>query len=252
MVDIKQTLLQVMSEYAGQPGYFQTGPILSEVKKRLNLRGEAQEQALLTLWGDMFRTGVVAAGYNLNNPDLPFCHLTERGRSSLKSLSRDPANPDGYLAALRSIGTLPPIADGYIEEALTTYNCACFRAAAVMTGAASETLVLDLRDGIVSRLGALGRTPAAQLGDWRAKTILDAIAVELTLHVRAMPAKLREAFQYTWPAFLQQIRAGRNDAGHPSSVSPISGESVHASLLTFPELFKLSIDLQSWISTSMP
>jgi hypothetical protein len=249
---LRETLLRVMNEYAGMPGYFQTKPILIETAKRAGLRGDAQEQALLTLWGDMFRLGIIGAGYNLSNPEWPFCHLTELGRKTLTTLSRDPANPDGYLAAVRAIATLNPVATAYIEEAIATYNTACFRASAVMVGAASETLLVGLRDAVVARLVVHGRKPSAALVDWRAKTVLDAVSAELTTHGKAMPTKLRESFQYNWPAFLQQIRANRNDAGHPASVAPVTGEAVHASLLIFPEILKLSSELEAWVGSSMP
>ncbi|MGO8996277.1 MAG: hypothetical protein ACLQVI_23440 [Polyangiaceae bacterium] len=249
---LRETLLTVMNEYAGQPGFFQTKPILHEVARREGLRGDAQEQALLTLWGDMFRLGIVATGYNLSNTDAPFCHLTELGRKTLKSISRDPANPDGYIAAVKAAAKLPPTAESYVEEAVATYNTACFKAAAVMIGAASETLLLALRHAIVARLGTLGRKVPAVLADWRAKTVLDAISTELTAHAKSMPVKLRESFQYNWPAFLQQIRASRNDAGHPASIELVTGEVVHASLLIFPELAKLSTELQAWVVNAMP
>jgi hypothetical protein len=249
---LREVLLQVMSEYAGQSGQFQSRSILGEVGKRMSLPRTADEQALLALWADMFRLGIVAPGYNLSNPDLPFCHLTALGRKTLQTLSRDPANPDGYLAAVRSSGNLNPIADSYIAEALSAYNAVCFKAAAVMVGAATESLVLELRDVVVERLQALQRPVARNLTDWRVKTVFDAINLELTAHTRAMPVRLREAFVHTWPAFLQQIRSGRNDAGHPTSIAPISVDGVHASLLIFPEALTLSADLRAWVNTSMP
>lgn len=248
---IRETLLHVMKEYSGRPGYFQTRQILSEVARRLNLRGEAQEQALLTLWADMHRLGIVATGYNLDNSEAPFCHLTSLGRRTLASLSRDPANPDGYMSVLHAGGPLQAVAESYIEEALAAYNSSCFKAAAVMVGAASESLILDLRDTLVGRLGDLGRKPSSKLSDWRAKTVLDAVTDELALHTKSMPVKLREAFQYTWPAFLQQIRAGRNDAGHPTSIAPITEDAVHASLLIFPELLGLTRQLSAWVTSSL-
>ena len=39
------------------------------------------------------------------------------------------------------------------------------------------------------------------------------------------------------------IRMTRNDAGHPSSVDPITREAIHGALLTFPEQARLSFDL---------
>jgi hypothetical protein len=252
ILPIREALLVVMNEYRDGPGYFQSGSILREVAQRLKISGDLQEQALLMEWNDMFRLGIVAPGRNLANPNLPFCHLTQRGRETIEAGSRDPANPSGYLASLKVIGALNDVAFSYLNEALLTYNSGCFKASAVMVGTASETLLLELRDAVVSRSSAHGRKPNSKLVDWRAKPVLDGVADELNRHTQLMPAKLREAFQYLWPAFMQQIRAGRNDAGHPTSVEPVTGDTVHASLLIFPALHEITLQLIAWINSSMP
>jgi hypothetical protein len=190
----------------------------------------------------------------LNNPDPPFCHLTEQGRETLKHLSRDPANPDGYLAYLNRHARINAISESYLDEALRTYNVACYKACAVMVGAAAERLILEVRDELVGRIKQLTKAiPKKQLdklSDWRIKIIFDAITAELQPQQQQMGNKLSEAFFAYWPAFVQQVRAVRNDAGHPTSISPVIPESVHAALLIFPEYAKLASDLQDWIKTS--
>lgn len=76
------------------------------------------EQAILTQWGELFRTGLLAWGLNLINPDAPFLHLTVRGRQSLANVSRDPSNPAGYLRHLSSIASLDPVSNSYLTEGL--------------------------------------------------------------------------------------------------------------------------------------
>jgi hypothetical protein len=63
------------------------------------------------------------------------------------------------------------------------------------------------------------------------KTVLDALYDLLDARKGSFPKKLREEFDAYWLAFAQQIRTGRNDAGHPSSVDPVTEEGVHASYL---------------------
>jgi hypothetical protein len=58
---------------------------------------------------------------------------------------------------------LDPVARSYLVEALKTYNAGCFKATAVMAGAASERLVLRLRDALVVRLTEAGRPISASL-----------------------------------------------------------------------------------------
>jgi hypothetical protein len=247
---IRRVLLEVVEELARtQNRSLQSNSILLEASRRLNIPGRDHptEQALLTLFYELFRNGHLAWGVNLSNPSPPFCHVTEQGRATLRHLSRDPANPDGYLEHLRASGPLNPIAHSYIEEALSTYNSNCHKAAAVMVGAAAEAIIIELRDTLVARINALLRTPHNNLVDWRIKRVLDRLKVELDAQRGTMPTPLAEMFDAYWAAFTQQIRASRNDAGHPNSIAPVSYETVHASLLIFPELVKLASELRSWI-----
>ena len=250
---IRSTLFTVLNEYNGRgTGFFQSRPVLRETARRLEITREADEQALLTAFHDCFLQGLVAWGCDVANPDPPFMHFTERGREVLKHLSRDPSNPDGYRAYLAARGGLNPVAASYVDEALRTYGAACWKATAVMLGAAAESLALELRDVLVDRLATLGRAGPRDLKDWRAKRVLDAVQQELKAHARAMGAPLGEAFEAYWPAFTQQLRAARNDAGHPASVDPVTPEAVHAGLLVFPELAGLAAQLRGWVAASMP
>jgi hypothetical protein len=65
------------------------------------------------------------------------------------------------------------------------------------------------------------------------------------------PSALRDEYEGYWTAFTQQIRAARNEAGHPSSVDPISPQTIHGSLLIFPELLKLADKLKTWVEQTM-
>lgn len=248
---IRATFLEVLAEYERiGPGYFQSTPVLREVSRRLSAQQRTDQQAVLTFFGDLFRNGQLAWGYDLANPDPPFMHLTELGRQTLRHLSRDPANPDGYLSYLEKQGGLNEVARSYIEEALKTYNSNCFKAAAVMTGAAAESLVLQLRDALVKRIEESGKKPPKDLSNWQVKRVLDALKHVLDQQKSSMPNKLNEAFDAHWPAFTQQIRAARNDAGHPSGLHPVTPETVHATLLIFPELVRVSNELQVWLPSA--
>jgi hypothetical protein len=66
-----------------------------------------------------------------------------------------------------------------------------------------------------------------------------------------MKRELRESFEAYWAAFAQQIRTVRNDAGHPTSVDPVTPDTVHASLLIFPELARLASGLSHWVATDL-
>lgn len=249
---LRRVVLEVVSEFSKMGASFQSAGVMEEAARRLGIKlGDvAEQQSLLTFWGDLFRTGYLSWGYNLANSAPPFCHLTEQGRKALAHVSRDPANPAGYLEYLSSRAFLSPIAQSYIEEALKTFNSYCFKASAVMIGVATEAMVLEIRDVLCAKLNTLGQTKPADLTDWRAKKILDAIEQILTPKSCDMPKELKESFESYWPAFTQQIRTIRNDAGHPKSVEPVQEEVVHSALLIFPELASLGSKLTAWIRES--
>jgi hypothetical protein len=208
-------------------------------------------QAILTQWGELFRTGVIAWGLNLSNPNPPFFHLTERGRQALANLTRDPSNPAGYLRHLASIATLDPVSASYLTEGLDCYVAGLFKAAAVMVGAAAESVILELRDVAVQKLTALAQPIPKPMQDWRIKTASDGLKAFFEAHRAQFRRELREPFEAYWSAFAQQIRAARNDAGHPTNVDPVSPDTVHASLLIFPELLRLANGLSGWIKNDL-
>jgi hypothetical protein len=247
--DIRAVVLEVIASLS-QNTHLQSGSVLQEASRRLARPDLPTEQALLTVFYDLFRVGYLSWGYNLANSDPPFFHLTEVGRQALALLSRDPANPDGYLAHLRTLAAIGPVTDSYIAEALNTFNAACFKATAVMVGAAAESLVLAVRDTLVERLQALGHAPPPGLQDWRIKRVLATLETTIAAKKALLPPPLFERFEANWPAVTHQIRTARNEAGHPISVEPVTAEEVHASLLIFPELASLAKQLQAWISTS--
>lgn len=135
---IREVLLEVVHEMTARDQMQQVS-ILREASERLGLRRNLQhEQALLTAWYDLFRNGHLSWGLDLENPNPPFCHLTQQGRRTLEHLSRDPANRDGYMKHLASVAPLNDVAASYITEALVTYNSNAFKATAVMVGAAAK------------------------------------------------------------------------------------------------------------------
>lgn len=248
---VRVLVLEVVKEFSQRgPGYFQSGSVLKEVKKRFNTQLDLKdEQAILTFWSDLFRSGHLAWGYDLSNIGPPFCHLTEQGRKTLQHYSRDPVNIDGYLAHLTNAVNLENITLSYLHEALVSYNSNCFKATAVMVGCASESMILDLRNKIVFKWKEKGKNIPRNLEDWRIKRVVDSIENEIQSVKSEMPNKLFEDFQAYWPALVQQIRTVRNDAGHPKLIETITQESVHASLLLFPELAKMTKELIEWIDT---
>jgi hypothetical protein len=66
------------------------------------------------------------------------------------------------------------------------------------------------------------------------------------MHAAKFKRELREPFEAYWSGFAQQIRATRNEAGHPASVDPVFPDTVHSALLIFPERARLAGSLTRW------
>jgi hypothetical protein len=248
---IREVLLQeihAQSPRGPTDATLQQGSVLDAAARKLT---GYEHQAILTQWSELFRTGLLAWGLNLSNPNPPFFHLTDRGRQALRSLTRDPSNPDGYMRHLDSIAKTGPVARSYLIEGLDCYVAGLFKAAAVMIGGAAESLIIDLRDATVAKLNSLGKPVPKQMQDWKVKTVTDALRDFLDQRKAQLGPDLKEPFEAYWSAFTLQIRAVRNDAGHPTSIDPVTPDTVHASLLIFPELARLADSLTTWVAQKL-
>ena len=253
--EVREVILQVVQDQIPKgptDASLQQRTVLQEVKKRLQIgHGREAQQTVLTEWRELFRTGYFAWGLDFPNPDPPFFHLTERSRRAFEQFSRDPGNPAGYLKHLSSVGNLNPVARSYLTEALDCYDNDLHKAAAVMIGCAAESVILELRDVVLDQLKTLNQPVPKKLSDWKVKTVLDELQHFLDGKKGLFSKDLREGYEAYWAAFAQQIRAIRNDAGHPTSIDPVTPDAVHASFLIFPELARLSASLIEWITKKL-
>jgi hypothetical protein len=259
---IREVLLETIEKEPKSPG---GGPmdrntVLEAAAKTLGINHDPSQQlALLSEWNELFRTGVLGQGKALNTLDPPWFHVTKHGRQALEHLSRDPSNPAGYMRQLENLqptSAVGPVAKSYVVEALACYVTGLYKASAVMIGAAAEATILDVRHFLVKRLKAGTTTPSAKLMDklesWQIKTVTDGLQQVFEDRIdKKKYRQLREKFEAHWSGLTHEIRTTRNDAGHPTSIDPVTPESVHASLLMFPVLAGLAGDLVVWVSDEL-
>jgi hypothetical protein len=245
---------------------FSAEEVMEQTVKALNAASDDDlKRVVLGYFNELLRTGVVglgnareiAAGIGLRPPwPNGAAHLTPQGEETLRQASRDPINLPGYLAYLDQETPLDPITRGYVEEALNTYRACCYKATAVLIGAAVEKLVLALRDELVARLDAKGITPPKGLEAWQVKTALEAAAKRI-LHDLASEVKktkddrlrkLLEDAEARLAPIAAEFRRTRNDAGHPASLAPVNPADVHCNLLLFPSTAKVLQGLTKWIT----
>jgi hypothetical protein len=253
---IREVLLELVYEMEAkrEGGSMQQNTLLNAARDRLGMLYDHHpwDTVVLTQWHELFRTGVLAWGFNLNNPNPPHFHLTETGLRALANATRDPSNPAGYLQHIQTRGRLDPIALSYITEGLECYVVGLYKAAGVMVGVAAEAVVLELRDVVVDQMTQRQLPVAGDLNSWKVLTVTRALGRVFDTHLKPKTQhELWERYDANWSAFAGQIRMVRNDAGHPTSIAPVTEDAVHASLLIFPELCGLVDALRSWVTQGM-
>lgn len=223
-------------------------------------KDETLQKAILILFNDYLRSGLIGMGdpksvgsISVGSWPTSF-HLTPEGNELLEQASRDPINPAGYLANIEEDAALDATTKDYVEEALRTYRACCFKATAVMIGAAVENLILNLRDELVGRLKARGDTQTKKLAGHKVKEITEEIYSRILPDLRSEAKKhpntvlsLKEDAESRLLPIAADFRRLRNEAGHPASLTPIRSTDVHANLLQFASVAKLLIRLKKWV-----
>lgn len=247
--NLRETLLKIVEDQ--RPRDAVSAPlnlenVLKEARHRLP---DVSDEAILTQWGELFRTGLLAWGMNLSNPNPPFFHATGLGKRALANATRDPSNPAGYLRHLDGLVSLSPTTESYLREGLECYVAGLTKAAAVMVGAATESIVIDLRDTIVAHMKDNGQEPSTKMKEWKIKAIIDGLDGHIRSRTPAMDAQLKDEYEANWSGFSHYIRMVRNEAGHPTSVDAITDEKVHTALLMFPSLASLAQKISKWATS---
>ena len=122
-----------------------------------------------------------------------------------------------------------------------------------MVGAAAESMIHELVELVRGKLITDQKPVPKPLEDWRILTATNALTdiFDATIDKKKHRA-LRERYDANWRGFAGQLRTTRNDAGHPTSVEPVTEDMVHASLLIFPEFAGLATALFDWVCDEMP
>jgi hypothetical protein len=76
---LEDDLLKIAKQCLDEgPGYAQETVVLRKAFDELGLsRDLAEQQRLLTAWHNLFRSGKLSWGYDVDNPSSPFFHLAE-------------------------------------------------------------------------------------------------------------------------------------------------------------------------------
>src|SRR5262249_24875544 len=169
--DFRPTLLVTAAVYIARPRSIPLG--------RLMLVADSPTGRLRSSPASLWSPPCPATtGNRHHRNDAPVPLRVPRARAKPITSAVPPASPPTTAAAPRT-APLDSITRGYVEEALNTYRACCYKATAVLIGAAVERLVFSLRDELAPRLKKRGTKPIKGLDAWQAKTALEAVAQQL-------------------------------------------------------------------------
>ena len=238
-------------------GRFETAEVGKKAAKALwntSNPGDHQEKWILEVMDDLFRAGLIHFGDRFDRCGREFFWMTPAGIDWLEDWQKAPENQPGYLADIDTIPGVSPIARSYLEEGQMLFLAGHPRAAAVLVGAVSEVTIYELRDALIAKLTQLnGQAPSGELANKKASTkrVFDAVKVAISSRITQMPGPLAASVDSHWPAFLNEVRRTRNDAGHPQSIASVQRDDVKAGLNQVRTLLKVAAELKDWIANGM-
>ena len=261
--NVRQILMEAIKEHSdsGRKGV-KPDRVFEAVIRKINPmpvnteRDFEVKRVVLGYWNEMMRVGYLNLG-NIEahqSWDAGPCFVTELGQVAQAQADRDPMNPAGYLAYLDKEAVIDSVARSYVEEALNTYRACCYKATAVLIGAAVELLVLNLRDALRDGLNKQGVSLPQGLDAWQVKTALEASAKQILPDLKGDAKrkgdeslrKLGEDADSRLYPMAAEFRRLRNSAGHPAALEPVLSADAHANLLLFPVAAKLLRRLTDW------
>lgn len=196
------------------------------------LPDDDREEVRAALW-ELVTRGILIPR-SIHDEDNTFFTITRQGRDVLEATEPTPYDPHNFL---RRVGEGAPMLEpetlAYLSEAVTCFLHGHNRAAAVMTGLASENEVLALIE-LYSRSLQGEEKRSFERGISRARNLkqkFDVLYADLYQHRGALPDGLREVDVWLNGVF-QLIRLTRNDAGHPIGAEP-AREAIYANLNLF-------------------
>jgi len=218
-----------------------------------NLEKADEDAVRECIWGLIIQ-GIVVPGISNDGSygaNLPWLQVTEWGRACLQKGEYVPYDTGLYLSRIRvQVPDLDSVVVLYLQEALNSFRAGGFIAAAVMTGVASEQILILLRDAIH---GAIPQ-------DDRRKRLMDATENQVARRIYEevikrvdpihdqLPQPLQQSIGTELEGIFQLVRRTRNDAGHPTGRA-IDRNETYALLQLFPVYAKSAYALMDWLKT---
>ncbi|MFZ0663663.1 MAG: DUF4145 domain-containing protein [Acidobacteriaceae bacterium] len=218
-----------------------------------NIPPDLQNEIRGVIW-DLIIQGIIVPGIpnQLGNSGLPSFVITEWGKKALESHEYISYDASRYIQKIKdSIPNVDEAVVLYLKEALRSFRAGAYVASAVMTGVASEKVLLLLREEV-------GRALPSE----RAKKFLSATNRKSTYHTykeiwsRLEPRHQdlanhmkKDDIKVELAGIFDLIRKTRNDAGHPTG-REISRDEADSILHLFPIYCKTAYATFEWLKSN--
>ena len=229
----------------------QAGFLPQDTHFATNNLDKRDEDAIRECIWSLIIQGIVVPGVSTDSygSNLPWLQVTEWGKACLENGEYVPYDTNLYLNRLRSqVPRLDSTVDLYLSEALNSFRSGNYLAAAVMTGVASERILVTLRDAIHGAIREKDRQrKLMEATDGQAaKRIYEEISKRIDPVVEQLPPQLQDSIGTELDGIFQLIRRTRNDAGHPTGRAIERGEA-NALFQLFPVYAKSACALIAWL-----
>ncbi len=202
---------------------------------------------------DLIIDRILIPGTPNSDSGWPFLSLTDHGLKVVGERHPVPYDPDGYLARLeKATGGLSPTIHRYLQEAVSTFRSSNYLASAVMLGAASEMLFIEVCTAIS---GAIQDTQSR--ANFGKRTAPKCNMVERVRAVTEWLSQNKNQLPDEWrtqerPLLINKIadliRDRRNEAGHPQDPPAArSHEEMYALLMVFPDYCIKLYSVKTWL-----
>jgi hypothetical protein len=190
------------------------------------------ERQFLEILFQFINQGILLQAVNSNNAGWPWLGLTQWGEQYVQGGEPDAYDPDGYLATLERDAPLDEIERRYLSQASAAFRADLPDAAAVMLGAASEHLLLQLAAALENADPSATKIKKAIDGG-PALRLLRELQRYLEPKRSQLPRALNESLDTTFGGVASVVRASRNDGGHPA-LPAVDRDTVYVLLRLFP------------------
>lgn len=229
---------------------------------RVRLRPGGLPKVHEVIW-DLVTQGVLTLSTVSNSDDFNggahsfrnwcYLRLTDYGAEVATEQRWSPYDPAAYLKALANQAPKSSKLCGiYVEEALRCFRSGSYLATAVMLGAASEGVVLDLFKSLLDAMKTNGRMPEASGYETKLNKTQSVFEKHKEFKkyfepIRAkLPGSLNDDLDLQLDGVFNLIRYYRNSSGHPTGTQ-VERMAAFTSLVLFVPYCKRVEDVGNWL-----